>query len=211
MTPNKPAGSSIQTNPHFAETLDGEPEVVICLDEFGPQNLKPHPGRQWTRRGRGGPLPRRRRRATFKRPHGVRHLLAAYDLSRDKLHGHVKARKRRGELLTFLRYVRSLYPPGVRLAIVLGNASAHLSTKRDTPVGAWAAGNNVELASTPTNASYLNRIEGHFAALRYFTLDGTDHASHGEQASMIGRYIAWRNRHAHDQRLREIVNRANVA
>jgi hypothetical protein len=36
------------------------------------------------------------------------------------------------------------------------------------------------LAYTPTNASYLNRIEGHFAALRSFTLDGTDHASHAE-------------------------------
>jgi hypothetical protein len=28
---------------------------------------------------------------------------------------------------------------------------------------------------------------------------------------MIRRYIAWRNRHAHDERIREIVNRANVA
>jgi hypothetical protein len=24
----------------------GEPTVVICLDEFGPLNLQPHPGRQ---------------------------------------------------------------------------------------------------------------------------------------------------------------------
>jgi hypothetical protein len=64
---------------------------------------------------------------------------------------------------------------------------------------------------TPTNASYLNRIEGHVAALRYFTLDGTDHPSHQQQASMIRRYITWRNRNAHDRRLREIVNRANVA
>jgi hypothetical protein len=189
----------------------GDPEVVICLDEFGPLNLQPHPGRQWARRGGGGPVPRRRRRATFKRPHGVRHLFAAYDLSWDKRYGHVKARKRRGELLTFLRYLPSLYPRQVRLAIVLDNASPHLTTKRDTRVGDWAAANNVELAYTPTNASYLNRIEGHFAALRYFTLDGTDHANHAEQASMIRRYIAWRNRNAHDQRLREIVNRANVA
>jgi len=28
---------------------DSEPEVVICLDEFGPLNLQPHPGRQWVR------------------------------------------------------------------------------------------------------------------------------------------------------------------
>jgi hypothetical protein len=32
-------------------------------------------------------------------------------------------------------------------------------------------------------------------ALRYFALNGTDHATHEEQASMIRRYIAWRNNH----------------
>jgi len=47
--------------------------------------------------------------------------------------------------------------------------------------------------------------------LRYFTLDGTDHASHHEQASMIRRYIIWRNNHAYDERPRRIVDRANAA
>jgi transposase len=42
----------------------GDPEVVVCVDEFGPLNLQPHPGRQWTSRAGGGPRPRRRRRAT---------------------------------------------------------------------------------------------------------------------------------------------------
>jgi hypothetical protein len=42
------------------------------------------------------------------------------------------------------------------------------------------------------------------------SLDGTDHASHKEQASMIRRYIIWRN-HAYDERLRRIVDRANLA
>jgi hypothetical protein len=50
-----------------------------------------------------------------------------------------------------------------------------------------------------------------FTALRSFAVDGTDHASHAEQASMIRRYIAWRNRSARDRRLGQIVNRANVA
>ncbi|MFV2128103.1 hypothetical protein ACFHWS_26790, partial [Micromonospora sp. LOL_013] len=53
--------------------------------------------------------------------------------------------------------------------------------------------------------------ESEFAAVRYFTLDGTDHTSHAEQGSMIRRYIIWRNKHAADERLREVVNRANVA
>ena len=63
----------------------------------------------------------------------------------------------------------------------------------------------------PTNASWLNRIEAQFTALRYFALDGTDHASHREQGSMIRRDIAWRNRHARDTRLGEIISKANVA
>jgi transposase len=189
----------------------GDPDVVVCVDEFGPLNLQPHPGRQWTLAGGGGPTPRRRRRATYSRPHGVGHLLAAYDLSRDKLYGHIKPRKRRGEFLVFLRYLRTLYPPGVRLGLVLDTYSPHLSTRDDPRIGQWAAANNVELAYVPTNASWLNRIEAQFTALRYFTLDGTDHPSHTEQASMIRRYIAWRNRNTRDRRLGKIINRANVA
>ena len=42
-------------------------------------------------------------------------------------------------------------------------------------------------------------------------LDSTNHATHKEQASMIRRYIIWRNNHAYDERLRRIINRANVA
>lgn len=193
------------------EVLPGDPDVVICIDEFGPLNLQPHPGRQWARAGGGGALPRRRRRATYQRPHGVRHLFAAYDLSRDRLYGHVKPRKRRGEFLAFLRYVRTLHPPEVRIGIVLDNYSPHLSTRDDPRVGDWARAHNVELAYVPTNASWLNRIEAQFAALRDFALDGTDHASHTEQGLMIRHYLAWRNRHARDQRLRTIVDRENVA
>jgi transposase len=190
---------------------DGDPDVVICLDEFGPLNLQPHPGRQWAIRGGEDQQSRRRRRATYTRTGGVRHLLAAYYLNTDRLYGHIKRRKRRGEFLSFLRYLRSLYPSRVRLAIVLDNFSPHLTTRTDRRVGTWTATNNLELAYTPTNASWLNHIEGHFAALRYFTLDGTDHPSHEAQSSMIRRYIARRNRNARDERLREIVNRANVA
>jgi transposase len=189
----------------------GDPQVVLCLDEFGPLNLQPRPGRQWTSRGGGGPSPRRRLRATYKRPHGVRHLLAAYDLRRDRLYGHIQKRKGRSQFLAFLRYLRSLYPPEVRLGVVLDNFSPHRSTKTDGRVGAFVAAHNIELAYVPFYASWLNRIEAQFTALRYFALDGTDHPSHTEQGRMIRRYIAWRNRHANDQHLRRLVNRANVA
>ena len=61
---------------------------------------------------------------------------------------------------------------------MLDNFSPHLSTKNDPRAAEWAEGNNVELAYTPTYSSWLNRIEAQFQALRYFALDGTDHASH---------------------------------
>ena len=193
----------------------GEPAVVFCLDEFGPLNLQPHPGRQWAQRGgkhkNPDREPRRRRRATYTRPHGVRHLFAAYDLGKDKLYGHVKTTKNRSTFLEFCRYLRTLYPAEVRIAIVCDNFSPHLTTRKCQRVGLWAEANNVEIAYTPTNSSWLNRIEAQFTALRYFALDGTDHGSHREQASMIRRYIIWRNKHAEDQQLREIVDRANVA
>lgn len=200
-----------------AETGDGDPTVVFSMDEFGPLNLQPRPGRQWapvvSRQKKGTThSPRRRRiRATYKRTKGVRHLLAALDMNRDRLYGHIKKTKNRTEFLAFCRYLRSLYPPEVRIAIVLDNFSPHLSTKKDSRVGDWAAANNVELAYVPTNASFLNRIECHFNALRYFALNGTDHQSHEEQNSMIRRYIIWRNRHADDEALRAISLRAKVA
>jgi transposase len=192
----------------------GDPDVVICMDEFGPLNLQPHPGRQWAPSAVGGgdqDRPRRRRRrATYKRPHGVRHLLAGYDLSRDQLYGHVVKRKGRTEFLAFCRYLRSLHPATVRIAIVLDNFSPHLSTPTDTRVGDWATANNVELAYVPFYGSWLNRIEAQFTALRYFALDGTDHPSHREQASMIRRYIAWRNRNNTDPQLRKVIRRAST-
>jgi transposase len=194
---------------------DADPSVVMCFDEFGPLNLQTHPGKQWapvaSSTGSTDEPRRRRRRATYTRPNGVRHLMAGFDLSTDRLDGHVTTTKNRTEFLRFASYLRTLHPPEVRIALVLDNLSPHLSTKTDQRVANWAEANNVELAYTPTYSSWLNRIEAQFQALRYFALDGTDHASHREQASMIRRYIIWRNRNAHDQALRELVKRANVA
>ena len=80
----------------------GDPQVVICVDEFGPLNLQPRPGRQWAAiSGKGkepGRAPRRRLRATYTRTQGVRHLFAAYDLGEDKLYGHIKPRMVRLQL-----------------------------------------------------------------------------------------------------------------
>ena len=83
---------------HLYAIADGEaaagpggPGVIFCVDEFGPLNLQPRPGRQWARRGgtarEPGEGPRRRRRATYTRTKGVRHLFAALELGSDKMYG----------------------------------------------------------------------------------------------------------------------------
>ena len=200
-----------------AEPKRGDPTVVFCDGRVRPPEPPAPPGPPVgaaDRRGRqhdrdtpgagdvGPPSPAPRASATSWPP---------TTSNQDKLYGHIKTKKDRTTFLEFCRYLRTLYPPEVRIAIVLDNFSPHLSTRKDTRVGDWAEANNVELAYVPTNASWLNRIEAQFQALRYFTLDGTDHRSHEEQNSMIRRYIIWRNRHAHDETLRELVKRANVA
>ena len=54
-------------------------------------NLQPQPGgKGWAPRAKP-----RRIRATYTRPHGVRHLISAYDVGADRLYGHIKKRKDR--------------------------------------------------------------------------------------------------------------------
>ena len=90
------------------------------------------------------------------------HLFAAYVLARDHLFGHVKPRKKRTQFLEFCRYLRTLYPAQVRIAIVCDNYSPHLTTKRCRRVADWAEANTAEIAYTLTNSSWLNRIEAQF-------------------------------------------------
>jgi hypothetical protein len=40
---------------------------------------------------------------------------------------------------------------------------------------------------TPSNPSWLNRIESEFTALRYFVLDGSDYPTPAAQEAAIGR------------------------
>lgn len=163
---------------------------VICVDEFGPLNLLPRPGRGW--------FPTRkltRLRATYTRTHGVRHMFGALDLASGHLLYRIRDRKRSSEFRDFLRQLRDRFPAG-RLYLIVDNFSPH----RHERVLDWAADHNIELVFLPTNASWLNWIESEFAALRYFALNGTDHRTHDEQNRAIARYIRWRNTRARPKR-----------
>jgi DDE superfamily endonuclease len=157
----------------------------LCIDEFGPLNLRPRHGRCLARAGRV-----RRLRGTYKRSGGVRHFLAVYDLETDRLYGRFTRRKTWVEFLAFRKWVRRRYPSARVLHLVLDNYGPHLKAE----VRAWAATHRVQFYLTPTEASWLNRMECHFAALKKFALDSSDHRSHEGQQQAIEDYLSWRNR-----------------
>jgi transposase len=183
------------TDPEFATKLarilalyDKAPDDgrVICIDEFGPLNLMPRPGKGWYPMGKP-----KRLRATFHRTAGVRHMFAALDLASGQMFYRIRDRKRWTEFLDFLRQMRRRFPHG-RLYVVLDNFSPH----RKQQVRDWCDANDVELLFTPTNASWTNWIECEFTALRYFALNGSDYRDHDTQNRAIANYIRWRNARA---------------
>lgn len=156
----------------------------ICVDEFGPLSLQPRHGQCLTQGG--GVI---RHRATYHRTSGVRYFLAAYDLETNRLFGQFKARKRWTEFLSFLKWVRRKYRSSETLYIVLDNLSTHLKSE----VVQWAKANRVKFYFTPSNASWLNRIECQFTALKKFALDNSDYPSHEQMQDAIHSYLGWRN------------------
>jgi len=165
---------------------DGRDVAIISFDELGPIEVRPERGSNWAREEHRDRVP-----ATYNRRNGVRHLLAAYDLVRDRMYAHVKMHKTNVEFLAFLKYVRSLYPLDVLLYVILDNFSPHTVPR----VLEYAAAHKIEFALTPTNASWLNPIESHVGPLIKFALSNFDPKDHAEIARNVRRYIAWRNRH----------------
>jgi transposase len=156
---------------------------VLCLDEFGPLNLQPHPGAGWAPSKHPA-----RVRATYRRTAGVRHLLAAYDPATGRLYGHIRAVKTWREVRELLRSLRARFDE--HLIVVLDNFGPH--HKRE--LRGWAARHDIELVYLPTYASWLNLIECQFQALRRFALAGSDYASHAEQGAAIHAYLRWHDR-----------------
>jgi transposase len=158
----------------------------ICVDEFGPLNLQPRGGKCLSKKGKKSV---ERHRATYNRKGGVRHYLAAYDLETGRLFGQFKLRKRWMEFLQFLKWLRRRCNKAETLHIVMDNYSPHMKKE----VWQWAKRNRVKFYCTPTEASWLNRIECQFTALKKFALENSDYRSHEEQQAAIESYLSWRN------------------
>jgi transposase len=161
---------------------------VVSFDEMGPIQLIPHQGAGWAPSGRPERL-----RASYRRPHGVRYLFGALDVHRDRLLGRLRERKSASDVLGFLQTVRMRYPARQRIYLILDNLSTHWTAD----IRAWADHSRVELIPTPTYASYLNRIECHFAAIGEFVIKNADYADWPSLQKAMADYICLRNR-THD-------------
>ena len=158
----------------------------ICVDEFGPLNLQPRRGQCLAKKGTKHV---ERQRATYHRLDGVRHFLAAYDLETDHLFGEFTSRKTAKEWLTFLKHLRRRYPSTQTLHIVLDNYGTHIAAETLK----WAKSHKIKFYWVPTNASWLNRIECQFTALKKFALENSDYRTHEQIEESINDYLDWRN------------------
>lgn len=135
-----------------------EGETVISLDEKTQMQA---------RAAMGIVLPMRpchpEARAHDYRRNGTRALYAALDVRTGRIvHAMCFRRHRAKEFLVFLRELEKRLPKGMKVRIVLDNASSHYTRE----VRAWlAARPHWSFHFTPTSTSWINQIERWFAEL----------------------------------------------
>jgi len=115
--------------------------------------------------------------------------MAFYDVFEDKLWGYLRKRKRSTEFLGVLKWMRRRYPKEERIFLILDNFSPH----RCQIIREWAAKNKVTLVFTPTNASWLNRIECQFTELKKFVFENTYYKEHHDVEEAIRKFLKYRN------------------
>jgi hypothetical protein len=120
------------------------------------------------------------------------YFFGAYDVGADTLWGLPYDHQTQGEVLDFFILLRQRYPAEQRLYVVLDNRSAHFTP----PILAWVRHHKITFVRTPTDASFLNRIECQFTPLKRFALNGMSYPNHAAQIAAIFRYLDWRNQQA---------------
>ena len=119
---------------------------------------------------------------------------------------HQKKRKRWTEVLSFLKSIRRRYPKEQRIYLVLDNMSAHSKAE----VVEWCEKNNIKLVFTATNASWMNRIECHFAPAKQFVINNSDYTDHRSIGRAMQDYIRWRNKDAANKKILKAQNKVRV-
>ena len=136
----------------------GDPQLVICVGEFGPLNLQPRPGGQWARRGGvardPGEAPRRRLRATSS-PHRrdtapVRRPGSGH---RQDVRAHQETQAARG--------VSGVLPvPAACIRLMRGSRSSAITTARTFPPARTSASGGGPRPATPRSPAHRETARG---------------------------------------------------
>jgi len=125
----------------------------------------------------------------YKR-HGTTTLFAALDVLDGKAVGRCVQRHRHQEFIRFLNAVEKTVPAAKAMHVILDNDAAHKHPK----VIAWLARHpRVTFHFTPTSASWLNTVEGFFAALTKRRLRRGVFRGVVDLQGAINRYLAEHN------------------
>jgi len=81
-----------------------------------------------------------------------------------------------------------MYPVKERIYVILDNFSPH----RRAEVRRWARKNNIIFVWTPTNASWLNKIECQFTELKRFVFHNSNYKSHAEVRTAMIKFLRYR-------------------
>lgn len=159
--------------------------VVLSIDEKSQiQALdRTQPGLP-LKKGRAGTMTH-----DYKR-HGTTTLFAALDVLDGKVVGRCMQRHRHQEFIRFLNAVEKTVPASKAIYVILDNYAAHEHPK----VIAWLARHpRVTFHFTPTSASWLNAVEGFFAALTKRRLRRGTFLGVVDLQAAINRYLAEHN------------------
>ena len=178
--------------------LEHARDRTLAFDEFGPLTIRPVGGSGWAPRTRP-----QRLRANYHKPHGSRQFYACYAVGGDELWGNFEPAKSARATLRAIRSIRARLDDGARIYVILDNLNHHKSRL----VRDWCEDNNVELAFTPTYASWANPIEAHFGPLREFVINNSDYPDHAALIRAIRTYIRWRNANTRDPKILEAQRR----
>ena len=115
---------------------------------------------------------------------------------------HHKPKKHASVVIDFLKAIRRRYSKDKRIYLVMDN----LSTHKTPAVLQWCRRNRVSPVFTATNASWMNRVEGHLTAAHYFVIKNSDPEDHRDVGRRMQKYLRWRNRNAADAKLAKVQN-----
>src|ERR671921_1147797 len=184
----------LSTDKHFVEKVQDvvglyldppDKALVLVVDEKSQiQALdRTQPGLP-LKRGRAGTMTHDYQR------HGTTTLFAALDVATGTVLGTCMQRHRHQEFIRFLNAVEKTVPASKAMHVILDNYAAHKHPK----VIAWLARHpRVTFHFTPTSASWLNAVEGFFAALTKRRLRRGAFLGVVDLQAAINRYLAEHN------------------